>query len=219
VDETVCLGCGKIVGPVVDACACEPVATFGPASSGPYRSPPANVSCPRCGGRLVDASMQVALVLDCGGCGGVFVPSGVIEALTKPENERLRLAFPKRERADESAEVRYLKCPVCERLMNRVDFVKGSGIIVDVCKDDGIWFDAGEVNAMIELVESGGLAAAKQRAVAERNAENDRLRRAWRRERQDGIAATWSGRRAMIPSSSEEQLIGTFAGWLRWRVP
>jgi Zn-finger nucleic acid-binding protein len=41
--------------------------------------------------------------------------------------------------------------------MNRVNFGKRSGVIVDVCKEHGVWFDRGELTQAIEFVAKGGL--------------------------------------------------------------
>jgi Zn-finger nucleic acid-binding protein len=47
--------------------------------------------------------------------------------------------------------------------MNRQAFGRISGVVVDVCKSDGVWFDAGEITQVIEFVEHGGLERARQR--------------------------------------------------------
>jgi Zn-finger nucleic acid-binding protein len=51
--------------------------------------------------------------------------------------------------------------------MNRQAFGRISGVVVDVCKNDGIWFDAGEITQVIEFVEHGGLERARQRKKEE----------------------------------------------------
>ena len=51
----------------------------------------------------------------------------------------------------------YLKCPTCQAVMNRCNFGRISGIVIDVCRGHGIWFDAGEISAVLRFVTSGGL--------------------------------------------------------------
>ena len=121
--------------------------------------------------------------LECDECLGLFLDRATLDRLATPEGRGLRLAFPKRARTDADRTVRYLKCPVCERLMNRTNFARMSGVIVDVCKDDGVWFDAGEVNAVIDFVERGGLERARRREEEERAAEHARLAEQRRRDR------------------------------------
>ena len=51
----------------------------------------------------------------------------------------------------------YIKCPTCSTLMNRKLFATGAGVVVDVCRTHGTFFDAGELPAIIEFVRAGGL--------------------------------------------------------------
>jgi hypothetical protein len=41
--------------------------------------------------------------------------------------------------------------------MNRKNFGAHSGIIVDVCREHGTWFDGDELAAALEFVRAGGL--------------------------------------------------------------
>jgi Zn-finger nucleic acid-binding protein len=53
--------------------------------------------------------------------------------------------------------VHYARCPQCAETMARVNFGKHSGIVVDVCRWHGTWFDAGELDAAMEFVHAGGV--------------------------------------------------------------
>ena len=50
----------------------------------------------------------------------------------------------------------YRPCVVCGRLTNRVNYGHASGVIIDVCKDHGIWFDANELARILAWVRAGG---------------------------------------------------------------
>lgn len=52
--------------------------------------------------------------------------------------------------------VTYIKCPVCAKLMNRVNFGTKSGVIVDRCKEHGVWLDGGELRHLFEWMKAGG---------------------------------------------------------------
>jgi hypothetical protein len=52
--------------------------------------------------------------------------------------------------------------------MNRKLFASGSGVVVDVCRSHGTFFDAGELPAIIDFVMAGGLAKAAARKTTER---------------------------------------------------
>jgi Zn-finger nucleic acid-binding protein len=45
--------------------------------------------------------------------------------------------------------------------MNRVNFGKRSGIVLDSCASHGTWFDADELRRVVEFVRDGGLDRAR----------------------------------------------------------
>ncbi len=47
--------------------------------------------------------------------------------------------------------------------MNRVNFAHCSGVIVDVCKEHGTWFDADELRRIVEFIRAGGLVTTRAR--------------------------------------------------------
>lgn len=78
---------------------------------------------------------------------------------------------------DSGKRVTYVPCPECGELMNRVNFARCSGIIVDVCKGHGTWFDRDEMHQIVEFIHSGGLEASRVREKQELSDEWQRLRR------------------------------------------
>jgi len=195
IDRVVCLGCGGELG-VQGGCTCPPpsVLPASHASGHPYRSLVDAAPCPRCGGRLDEEDFHDVRALDCRACHGLFLDRATIEKLSEPEGESIRLAFPKRARRPEDADVRYLACPLCQTRMNRTAFARVSGVIVDVCKDHGVWFDCGEVNAIIEFVESGGLERERAKQRFAHDEENARLRAEYQRVHGEAEAAAGRNR-------------------------
>jgi Zn-finger nucleic acid-binding protein len=53
--------------------------------------------------------------------------------------------------------VRYRRCAACQNMMNRVNFGRVSGIVIDLCKGHGVWFDSGELQGVLHFVANGGL--------------------------------------------------------------
>jgi Zn-finger nucleic acid-binding protein len=53
--------------------------------------------------------------------------------------------------------VRYRRCAACQHMMNRVNFGRVSGIVIDLCKGHGVWFDPGELQSVLHFVANGGL--------------------------------------------------------------
>ena len=62
--------------------------------------------------------------------------------------------------------------------MNRHNFGRLSGTIVDVCKGHGTYLDAGELHGIVSFVQRGGLDRARQRQIEELKEEERRLRAA-----------------------------------------
>lgn len=59
--------------------------------------------------------------------------------------------------------------------MNRMNFARCSGVIVDVCKKHGTWFDRDELSHIVEFIRDGGLEASRARDKAEIREERRRL--------------------------------------------
>jgi Zn-finger nucleic acid-binding protein len=53
-------------------------------------------------------------------------------------------------------QVRYRKCPECDGFMNRRNYQKSSGVIIDVCRAHGTWLDADELEQIAGFILSGG---------------------------------------------------------------
>ena len=51
---------------------------------------------------------------------------------------------------------KYRPCPKCRTLMNRKLHGRRSGVIIDSCRDHGIWLDAGELRQLMEWTRAGG---------------------------------------------------------------
>jgi Zn-finger nucleic acid-binding protein len=75
-----------------------------------------------------------------------------------------------------SGKVLYSPCPECTQLMNRINFARCSGVIVDICKGHGIWFDRDELSRIVEFVRAGGLATARSKEKAAIEEERRQLR-------------------------------------------
>ena len=61
----------------------------------------------------------------------------------------------------------YRECVVCGHLMNRRNYARRSGVILDVCRDHGIWFDEKELESILEWIRRGGWEREEQRRTRE----------------------------------------------------
>ncbi len=70
----------------------------------------------------------------------------------------------------------YRPCPECTKLMNRRNYGRRSGVIVDVCSEHGLWFDLGELSRILAWIRDGGLAHAQEQELIRTQAEARRTR-------------------------------------------
>lgn len=121
--------------------------------------------CPRCDKPMqtIDLKLEGPFFIErCGECMGLFFDPGELEAvLDKTVSNVYRIdsgQIDDLNKMKRSADypVAYIKCPVCRKLMNRVNFGTRSGVIVDTCKEDGIWLDGGELRQLMEWMKAGG---------------------------------------------------------------
>jgi Zn-finger nucleic acid-binding protein len=79
--------------------------------------------------------------------------------------------------------------------MNRSNFARSSGVIIDICKKHGVWFDRDELPKIIDFITGGGMQRAREK---ERIAMQDELsklhddeRRQAVQERRYGLKSDW----------------------------
>jgi Zn-finger nucleic acid-binding protein len=120
--------------------------------------------------------------LECPMCCGLFVDVPDLEEMIRHQEERVGETATgpggRPSRAELSSEpVTYIKCPVCQTLMNRQNYGRSSGVIIDLCAEHGYWLDPGELEKIAKWVATGGLAQQYAREVEEAKAERARLER------------------------------------------
>jgi Zn-finger nucleic acid-binding protein len=106
---------------------------------------------------------------ECNDCGGIWVEIADFEKICADRQQQsavlgaASLEVVQSVDRSESDKVRYVPCPKCRNLMNRINFARCSGVIVDVCKGHGTWFDRDELRRIVEFIRGGGLEAARTR--------------------------------------------------------
>jgi Zn-finger nucleic acid-binding protein len=154
--------------------------------------------CPGCGGTLHQVAVGVAALLECARCDGVWLDAAQFERICA--DHEAQAAVLHRQRRDPSVTpagpVRYRPCLRCRKMMNRVNFGRLSGTVVDVCRGHGTFLDAGELHAIVTFIQSGGLERMREREIEELRDEHRRLRQAQdEAHRSDGRHAgtSWTG--------------------------
>ena len=139
--------------------------------------------CPRCAVEMGALKLGPTDVCECPKCDGIWVETASFEKICAEREGEEPVAtlgvagsVPGPGFQEVTLErVRYIKCPECQTVMNRVNFARCSGVIIDVCREHGSWFDADELRRIIEFIRRGGLMTARLREIEELKAEKNRL--------------------------------------------
>ena len=150
--------------------------------------------CPFCGGYISDTkesipprcprcreSLQVHIQKDeeydlCPGCGGLWLDRVEFHRATRESDvyreEGFDSEYLKKPLQDT---VTYISCVRCGKKMNRKNFARISGVIIDECSKHGVWLDAGEFEKIRHFIADGGLERAQDREIEKNRIEIERL--------------------------------------------
>ena len=160
-------------------------------------SPAAPVRCPGCAGDLGRVDVGKTALLECTRCDGAWLDAAAFEALCADEEAQAAVLHRYAGR-DETARtpVKYRKCVRCGKMMNRVNFARLSGAIVDVCSGHGTFLDAGELHQIVAFIRAGGMDRARTRQIDDLREERQRLQeiesRVRARDSANGRGSGWN---------------------------
>jgi hypothetical protein len=196
--DTICPGCmARVSGSArfCSHCGSPILVDQAAASASPLRCPACSPERPLGSRRLAGEPVAIS---DCAVCGGIWVEKSVFEILLARARQAqlgtavlaLGGAGAGTERSAAGSEVDaaaprgplYRPCAVCHRLMNRQNFGRKSGVIVDLCRDHGLWFDLQELPRALRWIQAGGEEQARRRDGEEAQAK-------LRQERLDGASS------------------------------
>jgi Zn-finger nucleic acid-binding protein len=180
------------------------------------------LACPRCSEPLQALRLGATTVRECAAGGGLWVDPSTLQKLSDAREEHAGVTSALAAHAPTSATppdtVRYIPCPQCAKLMNRVNFARSSGVVMDVCKAHGVWLDRGELQRVVGFVEQGGLSAAREREqLVEERRRLDAAKGAGAAPATEfrGATVTFSSRRSKPDSPIDQVLrdaLGLFSG-------
>ena len=122
--------------------------------------------CPVCPGeqRMTSRRMgeEQITVLECGKCTGLWLSNDAFTQLadrvsseaTPPSH--VNTERPQPAKSTEQTGPRYRKCVQCQKMMQRRQYARGSGVIIDICRYHGVWFDANELPQILRWIRKGG---------------------------------------------------------------
>lgn len=127
--------------------------------------------CPACTKPLGTTRVGDLGVRECQACGGLWLDRAVFEQLgaSRERQGAVLGALPTPEAPPVLGldAVQYRRCPQCHQFMNRMNYAKRSGVVLDVCKAHGLWFDQDELRRVLAFIASGGLDRARERELEE----------------------------------------------------
>ena len=113
--------------------------------------------------QTIDLNLNGTFLIErCEECYGLFFDPGQVEALLENtvtgvfEINLQHLDTINNDRFQGNKPVKYIKCPVCHVLMNRHAYGYRSGVIIDRCRNHGVWLNSGEITHLLEWRKAGG---------------------------------------------------------------
>ncbi len=122
-------------------------------------------------------------LLECASCDGTWIEAAAFEKLCAQREQQAAIAHKAAELKPSTAAgpgavtpVRYRPCPQCGKMMNRQNFGRLSGTIVDTCSGHGTFLDRGELHQVVRFILDGGFSRMRQLEVERIKEEQQRLR-------------------------------------------
>jgi Zn-finger nucleic acid-binding protein len=140
------------------------------------------LKCPRCRTKMASITLGTVAMRECEHCMGLWVEVGAFEKICADREEQAAVLgaaspTPAHQAPAAGAEkICYAPCPQCGQLMNRINFARCSGVIVDICKGHGTWFDRDELSGIVQFIRAGGLEVSRQREKTEIEFQREQLR-------------------------------------------
>ena len=156
----------------------------GAASRGPAQDE-TGLSCPDCEVPLVRVAVGQTILAECQRCFGIWLDTASFNRVcVEREEQAAVLGRAEPQEIDVRKAWRYLPCPSCKQLMHRINFASQSGVIIDLCKDHGVWFEREELRKIVEFIRAGGMTEAREVQLERLERERRRLES----ERRDATA-------------------------------
>ena len=113
------------------------------------------MNCPVCREAMIVLELDRAEIDHCVSCKGIWLDRGELELILEgtPEKNDVLSSFG----VDHDSREKRRKCPICLRKMEKVICGIGEKVRIDRCpKNDGLWFDLGELYEIVKMGHFGG---------------------------------------------------------------
>jgi Zn-finger nucleic acid-binding protein len=189
----------------------------------PVESEGKELPCPCCSCLMPPRSVGGIGINECPQCNGIWVPEKRFDQLVAKACEAAQAGGPAQAVAKDarmaggnpySKRVVYRNCPVCDGHMQRTNFQKRSGVILDRCHTHGTWLDADELEQVAGFILEGGMGQGGAQAYVMKT-ELDAIRR----REAAALARAVKGESMTIesprPQSAADSLFGLIKDLLR----
>jgi len=132
--------------------------------------------CPGCRTPLRAVSVGDTPLLECPQCDGLWVDTELFDRLCADRDAQAAVLhrFTQRTASPERS-IRYRPCARCGKIMNRINFGRMSGTVVDVCRAHGTFLDPGELHRIVDFIQRGGLERTRDAQIEDLREERKRL--------------------------------------------
>ena len=162
------------------------------------------IRCPGCKNELQRIDLGGTLLMECHACDGVWVEAEVFEKICSDRAAQAAVLHRfTGERRAAVERVQYRPCARCGKMMNRVNFGRLSGTVVDVCRGHGTFLDTGELHQIVDFIHGGGLDRARELQSEELREQERRLQTHDSEITRDWWAAQPPGSTEMAPRSAQ----------------
>jgi Zn-finger nucleic acid-binding protein len=179
--------------------------------------------CPACSCLMPPRAIGGIGINECPQCNGIWAPEKRFDQLVAKACEAAQAGGPAQVVAKDarlaggnpySRRVVYRNCPVCDGHMQRTNFQKRSGVILDRCHTHGTWLDADELEQVAGFILEGGMGQGGAQAYVMKT-ELDSIRR----REAAALARAVKGESMTIesprPQSAADSLFGLIKDLLR----
>jgi Zn-finger nucleic acid-binding protein len=187
------------------------------AAAAQWQSSDGEVPCPACEVPMLRGTLGQTVLHECEKCFGIWLDATTFERICRDAEQQATVlpgAGLGKASTAKLAPVRYRRCPECRELMHRVNFAQCSGVVVDVCREHGTWFDMAELQRIVEFIRAGGVDRARERKKAELAAAARRLETA-RQERGTELCGSHDGPQVDLLTLTVGSASGLLGRWLR----
>ena len=113
------------------------------------------MDCPVCKNEpMIVLELNEVEIDYCLNCKGIWLDAGELELLlgSSTENEEFLNSF----NIDDQKKEKKLKCPICNKKMEKTLVIGDKKVRIDKCKaNHGIWFESGELEDILKMASFG----------------------------------------------------------------